>query len=131
MGLCQEFGLRWWAGAAPRDKAQATPNDIWTPPLDGIPQYYLTLHEIAHVVLRHTVSWRPIVIEAEGEAWLWAMENAIVQPNVPTLRWIAHYLAEYRLVVRYDRRYSPPPEGGWYYKALDTLHELWVPTQVY
>ena len=55
--------------------------------------YFVALHELAHVVLDHNprgpFAWANR-LEAEAEAWCWALEHALHPPS----RWTAHTISD-------------------------------------
>jgi hypothetical protein len=126
--LCIMFGIAWDDGT-PLAKAQAHAYDnvIHCPPVHGQRQYFTALHEIGHVVLgHHPGRWRRPRVEQEGEAWLWALDQAIIFPSPGTAADIMDAIDSYKLWAVKDRRAAKHVHGG----LADQLADRLVPSLV-
>jgi hypothetical protein len=79
--------------------------EISIPPIRGQVSYFIALHEIGHLVGRGRSAPR---LEAEANAWIWALENTAVEPTDATLRSISRRLNGY-LRWAQNRQYRKVP----------------------
>jgi len=105
--LCQdhEIGL---AGSSARGRAirwRGGRLEIAIPEIRGQVSYFIALHEIGHLVGPGRSAPR---LEAEANAWLWALRNAAVEPTDATLRSISKRLNGY-LAWAQNRQYRRVP----------------------
>lgn len=92
--LCREYGID-LAGASSRGRAirwRGGKLEISIPPIRGQVSYFIALHEIGHLVGRGRSAPR---LESEANAWLWALDHAVVEPTPATLRSISRRLWGY------------------------------------
>jgi hypothetical protein len=94
--------------------------EISIPPIKGQVSYFIALHEIGHLVGKGRSAPR---LEAEANAWLWALENTAVSPTDATLRSISKRLRGYLLWAqnRQHRRVPPriPPREHPFWALLE------------
>jgi hypothetical protein len=105
--LCREYGIE-LAGASSRGRAirwRGGKLEISIPPIRGQVSYFIALHEIGHLVGRGRSAPR---LEAEANAWLWALDHSIVEPTQATLRSISRRLRGYLDWAR-NRQYRRVP----------------------
>jgi hypothetical protein len=84
-------------------------------PICGIVSYYVALHEIGHCVGRGRSA---PVLECEGNAWQWAIDNAIVAPSPAVWKMIRRCLGNYharheRMARRRYVRFPPEDHVFW------------------
>ncbi len=93
---------------------------IAIPAIRGQVSYFIALHEIGHLIGRGRSAPR---LEAEANAWTWALENAAVEPTKATLRSISRRLGGYLewAQSRQYRRVPPriPPRGHAFWSLLE------------
>jgi hypothetical protein len=75
------------------------------PEVKGQVTYFVCLHELGHLVGRGRSAPR---LEAEANAWLWALQHAIVEPTSATRRSIGNRLRGYLDWAR-SRQYRRTP----------------------
>lgn len=121
--LCAEHGIE-LVGSSARGRAirrRGGRLEIAIPPIRGQVSYFIALHEIGHLVGRGRSAPR---LEAEANAWLWALEQTAVKPTEATLRSISKRLRGY-LAWAENRQYRrvPPriPERDHAFWALLSL----------
>jgi hypothetical protein len=106
--LCREHGIE-LVGSSQRGRAirwRGGRREIAIPPIKGQVSYFVALHEIGHLVGRGRSAPR---LEAEANAWLWALEHAIVEPTEATRRSISNRLDGYlRWAENRQYRQVPP-----------------------
>jgi hypothetical protein len=105
--LCHEHGIE-LAGASSRGRAirwRGGRLEIAIPEIRGQVSYFIALHEIGHLVGRGRSAPR---LEAEANAWLWALEHTIVEPTAATRRSISKRLRGY-LAWAENRQYRKVP----------------------
>ena len=105
--LCREHGIG-LAGASSRGRAirwRGGRLEIAIPEIRGQVSYFIALHEIGHLVGRGRSAPR---LEAEANAWLWALEHAAVEPTAATRRSISRRLDGYLQWAR-NRQYRKVP----------------------
>jgi hypothetical protein len=105
--LCREHGIE-LAGASSRGRAirwRGGRLGISIPPIRGQVSYFIALHEIGHLVGRGRSAPR---LESEANAWLWALDHAVVEPTPATLRSISRRLRGYLDWAR-NRQYRRVP----------------------
>lgn len=116
--LCREHGVE-LIGASSRGRAirwRGGRREIAIPPIRGQVSYFVALHEMGHLVGRGRSAPR---LEAEANAWLWALEHAIVEPTPATRRSISKRLngylrwAESRQYRRVPPRIPPREHPFW------------------
>lgn len=78
---------------------------ISIPPIRGQVSYFIALHEIGHLVGAGRSAPR---LEAEANAWLWALEHSAVEPTQATRRSIVRRLEGYLAWAR-NRQYRRVP----------------------
>ena len=92
--LCDEYGIE-IAGASRRGRAtrwRGGRTQISVPEIRGQVTYFVALHEIGHLVGPGRSAPR---LEAEANAWLWALRNCAVEPTPATRRSISKRLRGY------------------------------------
>jgi hypothetical protein len=105
--LCGTHGIE-LAGASARGRAirwRGGRLEIAIPEIRGQVSYFIALHEIGHLVGRGRSAPR---LEAEANAWLWALDNAAVEPTAATRRSISRRLHGY-LAWAQNRQYRRVP----------------------
>ena len=120
--LCREHGIE-LIGSSSRGRAirwRGGKREIAIPPIKGQVSYFVALHEIGHLVGRGRSAPR---LEAEANAWLWALDHAIVEPTPATRRSISNRLGGYLRWAenRQYRRVPPriPPREHPFWALLD------------
>ena len=108
--LCREYGIE-LIGSSSRGRAirwRGGKREIAIPPIRGQVSYFVALHEIGHLVGRGRSAAR---LEAEANAWLWALEHTIIEPTPATRRSISNRLGGYLRWAesRQYRRVPPDP----------------------
>lgn len=92
--LCDEYRIHHEVVQGARGRALPARRVIRTPAVRGIRQYYLALHEIAHVVLADCAAEAGEAydlypaVRREEQAWRWALEHATEAPTDGIRRWI-------------------------------------------
>jgi hypothetical protein len=119
--LCQDHGID-LAGSSSRGRAirwRGGRLAISIPEIRGQVSYFIALHEIGHLVGRGRSAPR---LEAEANAWVWALQNAAVEPTDATLRSISRRLRGYLEWAqnRQHRRVPPriPPRDHVFWSLL-------------
>ncbi|HET8976064.1 MAG TPA: hypothetical protein VFN15_05505 [Solirubrobacterales bacterium] len=106
--LCAAHGIG-LAGSSARGRAirwRGGRLEIAIPPIRGQVSYFIALHEIGHLVGRGRSAPR---LEAEANAWIWALENSAFEPTDATLRSISKRLDGYlRWAQNRQHRRVPP-----------------------
>jgi hypothetical protein len=105
--LCRDYGIE-LVGASSRGRAirwRGGKLEISIPPIRGQVSYFIALHEIGHLVGRGRSAPR---LESEANAWLWALDNSVVEPTLATLRSISRRLRGY-LDWAHSRQYRRVP----------------------
>jgi len=105
--LCEEHEIE-LAGTSARGRAirwRGGRLEISIPPIRGQVSYFVALHEIGHLVGPGRSAPR---LEAEANAWLWALDHAAVEPTPATLRSIVRRLEGYLAWAR-NRQYRRVP----------------------
>jgi hypothetical protein len=120
--LCEQHGIA-LAGASRRGRATRWRGgrlEISIPEIRGQVSYFIALHEIGHLVGRGRSAPR---LESEANAWLWALDHAVVEPTPATLRSISRRLRGYLdwAKSRQYRRVPPriPPRGHPFWSLLE------------
>lgn len=120
--LCADHGIE-LAGSSARGRAirwRGGRLEIAIPPIRGQVSYFIALHEIGHLVGRGRSAPR---LEAEANAWLWALQNCAVEPTEATQRSISNRLRGYLEWARnrQHRRVPPriPPRDHVFWSLLD------------
>jgi hypothetical protein len=80
--------------------------EISVPPIRGQVSYFIALHEIGHLIGRGRSAPR---LESEANAWLWALENSVVEPTPTTRRSIGRRLRGYLEWARNRQHRRVPP----------------------
>jgi hypothetical protein len=124
--LCaqHDIGL---AGSSARGRAirwRGGRREISVPPIKGQVTYFIALHEIGHLIGPGRSAPR---LEAEANAWLWALRNTAVEPTQATLRSISNRLRGY-LQWAQNRQYRKvppriPPRDHAFWAMLDLAEE--------
>jgi hypothetical protein len=124
--LCRQHGIE-RVGPSARGKAirwRGGRLGIAIPEIRGQVSYFIALHEIGHLVGRGRSAPR---LEAEANAWIWALENRAVEPTLATLRSISRRLGGYLEWARNRqyRRVPPriPPRGHPFWSLLELGEE--------
>lgn len=98
-----------------RGTASATLRMIWIPEVRSPITYAKALHEIGHVVMRHTNDKDRNVLTREGEAWQWARDNALIWTDTMedrACRWATTYVrGMQRRINRGDKQWKKRPVG--------------------
>jgi hypothetical protein len=121
--LCREHGIE-LVGASSRvaPSAGRAAGSIAIPPIRGQVSYFIALHEIGHLVGRGRSAPR---LESEANAWLWALDHAVVEPTTATLRSISRRLRGYLdwARSRQYRRVPPriPPREHAFWSLLELV----------
>lgn len=105
--LCGEHGIE-LAGSSSRGRAirwRGGSLEIAIPPIRGQVSYFIALHEIGHLVGPGRSAPR---LESEANAWVWALDNACVEPTLATRRSIVNRLRGY-LAWAENRQYRRVP----------------------
>lgn len=105
--LCEQHGIE-LAGASSRGRAirwRGGRLQISIPEIRGQVSYFIALHEIGHLIGPGRSAPR---LEAEANAWRWALDNAAVEPTQATLRSISRRLNGYLQWAR-SRQYRRVP----------------------
>lgn len=120
--LCAEHDIE-LTGSSARGRAirwRGGRLEISIPEIRGQVSYFIALHEIGHLVGRGRSAPR---LEAEANAWLWAVEHAAVEPTEATLRSISKRLRGYLEWAqnRQHRRVPPriPPRDHAFWSLLE------------
>ncbi len=121
--LCDDHRIE-LAGASRRGRAtrwRGGKRQIAIPEIRGQVSYFIALHEIGHLVGPGRSAPR---LEAEANAWLWALQNSAVEPTVATRRSISRRLRSYLEWAqnRQYRRVPPriPPRQHPFWRLLET-----------
>jgi hypothetical protein len=92
---------------------------IAIPEIRGQVSYFIALHEIGHLVGKGRSAPR---LEAEANAWVWALDHAALEPTDATLRSISKRLSGYLQWAqnRQHRRVPPriPPRDHVFWQML-------------
>jgi hypothetical protein len=80
--------------------------EISVPLIRGQVSYFIALHEIGHLIGRGRSAPR---LESEANAWLWALENSVVEPTPATRRSIGRRLRGYLEWARNRQHRRVPP----------------------
>ena len=116
--LCERHRIE-LAGVSRRGRAtrwRGGRRQIAVPEIRGQVSYFIALHEIGHLVGRGRSAPR---LEAEANAWLWALRNSSVEPTPATRRSISRRLQGYlewaqsRQYRRVPPRIPPPQHPFW------------------
>jgi hypothetical protein len=120
--LCSEHDIE-LVGSSARGRAirwRGGRLQIAIPEIRGQVSYFIALHEIGHLVGRGRSAPR---LEAEANAWVWALDNAAVDPTAATLRSISKRLRGYLAWAqnRQHRRVPPriPPRDHVFWSLLE------------
>jgi hypothetical protein len=106
--LCADHGIE-LTGSSARGRAirwRGGRLEISIPEIRGQVSYFIALHEIGHLVGRGRSAPR---LEAEANAWLWALDHACVEPTDATLRSISKRLRGYLVWARNRQHRRVPP----------------------
>jgi hypothetical protein len=121
--LCEQHGIG-IAGASRRGRAtrwRGGRREIAIPEIRGQVSYFIALHEIGHLVGAGRSAPR---LEAEANAWLWALQNCAVEPTPATRRSISKRLRGYLEWAqnRQYRRVPPriPPRDHLFWRLMET-----------
>lgn len=117
--LCNHHGIEWNATSR-RGKAirwRGGRREIAVPLIRGQVSYFIALHELGHLVGKGRSAPR---LEAEANAWIWALENSAVEPTAATLRSISRRLRGYLAWAKNRQHRKHPPR----IPAPD--HEFWA-----
>lgn len=106
--LCHEHGIEL---ALPSSRGRAIRwrggrRQIAVPDVRGQVSYFIALHEIGHLVGPGRSKPR---LEAEANAWLWALEQSVVEPTSATRRSISRRLHGYLDWARTRQHRLHPP----------------------
>jgi len=121
--LCDQHGIE-IAGASRRGRAtrwRGGHREIAIPEIRGQVSYFIALHEVGHLVGPGRSAPR---LEAEANAWLWALRNCAVEPTPATRRSISKRLRGYLEWAqnRQYRRVPPriPPREHAFWALMET-----------
>src|ERR1017187_144923 len=118
--LCEQNGIDRELSSR-RGKAvrwrNSTRRAIRIPPVKGQIGYFVGCHELGHLLGPGRSAPR---LEAEANAWLWALENAIVEPTPATRQRIGARLHGYLLWAQ-NRQYRKIPP-----RIPADTHPFWV-----
>jgi hypothetical protein len=106
--LCREHDIE-LAGSSARGRAirwRGGKLEISIPPIRGQVSYFIALHEIGHLVGKGRSAPR---LESEANAWLFALENSVVEPTSATKRSISRRLEGYLAWARNRQHRRVPP----------------------
>jgi hypothetical protein len=106
--LCRQHQIE-LAGSSARGRAirwSGGRREISVPPIRGQVSYFIALHEIGHLIGRGRSAPR---LESEANAWLWALENSVVEPTPATRRSIGRRLRGYLEWARNRQHRRIPP----------------------
>lgn len=121
--LCEEYSIT-IASASSRGRAIRYVGgalEIAIPEIRGQVTYLIALHEIGHLVGAGRSAPR---LEAEANAWVWALDNTEVEPTDASLKSIGRRLdgyLEWALARQYRKhppRIPPPDHVFWRLRAL-------------
>jgi hypothetical protein len=106
--LCEEHGIE-ISGASSRGRAVRYVGggmEIAVPEIRGQVTYLVALHEIGHLIGAGRSAPR---LEAEANAWVWALENSEVEPTDASLKSVGKRLDGYLewALARQHRKYPP------------------------
>jgi hypothetical protein len=105
--LCDEYGIE-LTGSSARGRAirwRGGRLEVAIPPIRGQVSYFIALHEIGHLVGPGRSAPR---LEAEANAWHWALTHSAVDPTEATRRSIVRRLEGY-LAWAQNRQYRRVP----------------------
>lgn len=105
--LCTEHGIE-LTGSSARGRAirwRGGGLEISIPPIRGQVSYFVALHEIGHLIGPGRSAPR---LEAEANAWVWALRNSAFEPTPATRRSIVKRLRGY-LAWAENRQYRRVP----------------------
>jgi hypothetical protein len=106
--LCRQHQIE-LCGSSARGRAirwRGGRREISVPPIRGQVSYFIALHEIGHLIGRGRSAPR---LESEANAWLWALENSVVEPTPATRRSIGRRLRGYLEWARNRQHRRVPP----------------------
>jgi hypothetical protein len=106
--LCREYDIE-LAGSSARGRAirwRGGRLEISIPPIRGQVSYFIALHEVGHLVGKGRSAPR---LESEANAWLFALENSVVDPTPATKRSISRRLEGYLAWARNRQHRRIPP----------------------
>lgn len=106
--LCRDHGIE-LAGSSSRGRAirwRGGKLEISIPPIRGQVSYLIALHEIGHLVGKGRSAPR---LESEANAWLFALQNSVVEPTPATRRSISRRLRGYLEWARNRQHRRVPP----------------------
>ncbi len=121
--LCEEYDIA-IAGASSRGRAIRYVGgglEIAIPEIRGQVTYLIALHEIGHLVGAGRSAPR---LEAEANAWVWALDHTEVEPTEASLRSIGKRLDGYlewalaRQHRKHPPRIPPPDHAFWRLRKL-------------
>ena len=124
--LCARHAIE-LAGSSGRGRAirwRGGRRQIAIPPIRGQVSYFIALHEIGHLIGPGRSAPR---LEAEANAWLWALRNTAFEPTPATLQSISRRLRGYlRWAENRQYRKVPPriPERDHPFWSLLNLSDL-------
>lgn len=90
--------------------------EISIPPVRGQVSYFVALHELGHLIGAGRSAPR---LEAEANAWIWALEKTAFEPTGATLRAISKRLRGYLAWARNRQHRQRPP------RIPDRDHPFW------
>lgn len=106
--LCRGYGIG-LSGSSARGRAirwRGGKLEISIPPIRGQVSYFIALHEIGHLVGKGRSAPR---LESEANAWLFALEQSVVEPTSATKRSISRRLEGYLAWARNRQHRRVPP----------------------
>jgi hypothetical protein len=123
-GVSVEFANARRAAAYRASPSRGLRSRIRVPEIRGQVTYFTALHELGHLLSPGNRSLRQL--EAEGDAWCWAFEHALVRPTPATARRLRTKLLTYyrraalrEALGRRVRARIPPPDGLYWRAAAE------------
>lgn len=89
--LCQQHDITFTIKKG-RGFAKVKSRSIQIPPIREDMDYFVSLHEVGHVIIGLTNPYR---LEREARAWTWALENTVVEPSYDVRQRICALLVRY------------------------------------
>lgn len=125
VGLMMEHNVDWQWGGRRGHATYARPRKgevafVWLPQIKGQMTYFIALHELGHVLSSRNRQLR--MMDAEVDAWKWALANTEEEPTKGTWRGIDRRLKSY--VARAIRRLNCAEPSDESRRFLQKIHEL-------
>jgi len=121
MQFCMDYDIEFSVNNNCYEEALADFEDrrIEVPEILGDVTYFISLHELGHLLHPLGCPLKSSVLEAESYAWEWALKNSIISPNKKVKTMISRCLQRYCDYVGSDRRYKIPNKKDLFWKILD------------